>query len=157
MMLIANLIDLFKNLHFNEFHLYLLISVVSIVLIVLKAVIYKKLDLICILLLIVTNACTALFSTVEVKSAINIVITIGYFLSLIYILLDYLFTAKCYSIRKNKIQDHLKNSEFEYYFQLNKKNKVVDYSLNLLSLTNRNNEGNVILGKAVPLIFYFQQ
>ena len=151
-MILSNFSNLFNNLHFNEFHLYLITTFISLVLIVLQGVIYKKINIISILVYIAINACAILFSTVELKSTINVLITIGYFLVLIYILFDYLLTAKIYSIRKNKIQDYLKNSEFEYYIQINKKNKVIDYSLNLLSLTNRNNEGMYNL-KFPELIF----
>lgn len=48
-----------------------------------------------------------------------------------------IITYKTYEIRKTKIQDFLKNSEFEYFIQVDNKNKIIDYSNNILTLTNR--------------------
>ena len=58
-----------------------------------------------------------------------------------YSVYDFIVSLKIYIIRKSKIQDYLKNSEFEYYLQLNKRNKVIDFSANILTLTNRSKEG----------------
>ena len=133
--------NIFTNLHFNEFHIYLLCVVVTFILLLFKILIYKRIDIIGILSFVGITTLAVIFSTEELKSVWNIIITILYCIVLVYVILEYLYTAKCYSIRKNKIQDYLKNSEFEFYVQINKKNKIIDYSMNLLSLTNRTNEG----------------
>ncbi len=59
------------------------------------------------------------------------------FVSLAYIIYETIMTFKIYEIRKTKVQDFLKNSEFEYFIQVGSKNQIIDYSNNILTLTNR--------------------
>ena len=140
-MVLSSLNNIFENLHFNAFDLYLICFVTSIILFVLNIVLNKKVDLISVAAIVAINACALLLSTKEVNSALNIIFAILYCLVAVYVLLAFIFYTKCKCICRTRIHDFLKNSEFEYYVQVNNKNKVIDYSLNLLSLIKRDNEG----------------
>lgn len=140
-MVLSSLNNIFENLHFNAFDLYLICFVTSIILFVLNIVLNKKVDLISVAAIVAINVCALLLSTKEVNSALNIIFAILYCLVAVYVLLAFIFYTKCKCICRTRIHDFLKNSEFEYYVQVNNKNKVIDYSLNLLSLIKRDNEG----------------
>ena len=144
--------NIFSNLNLNSFHIYLFSSIFVLILIILKIVLHKKIDFIGILSFLIISTCALIFSQENICSVINIIFAVLYGLLFIYVLLDYIYTAKCHSICKTRIQDYLKNSEFEYFIQVNKKNRVIDYSLNFTNLANRDNEG--IFNLKFPEIFF---
>lgn len=83
-----------------------------------------------ILALCVVNQNTNLF--------VKISITILFVLLLAYSIYDFIWSFKIYLLKKSKVQDYLKNSEFEYFVQVGKNNKIIDFSSNVLTLANRN-------------------
>ena len=71
--------NIFTNLHFNEFHIYLLCVVVTFILLLFKILIYKRIDIIGILSFVGITTLAVIFSTEELKSVWNIIITILYY------------------------------------------------------------------------------
>jgi len=118
---------------------------IVVILAILKYVIINKKPIIDAAALVVLFIVSAILISTSTKLFVKLLITVLFILLAAYAVYDFIVSAKIYILRKSKVQDYLKNSEFEYYLQLNKRNKVIDFSANILTLTNRSKEGLVHL------------
>lgn len=118
---------------------------IVVILAILKYVIINKKPIIDAAALVVLFIVSAILISTSTKLFVKLLITALFILLAAYAVYDFIVSAKIYILRKSKVQDYLKNSEFEYYLQLNKRNKVIDFSANILTLTNRSKEGLVHL------------
>ena len=140
-MIISSISNIFQNLNINAFHVYFICAIFAVVLLTINIVLNKKIDVIGLISFITITTCACLFSSKELNGVLNIIFAVLYILLAVYTLLAFMYFTKCSYICKTKVHDYLKNSEFEYFIQVNNKNKVIDFSLNLLTLTNRDSEG----------------
>lgn len=118
---------------------------IVVILAILKYVIINKKPIIDAAALVVLFIVSAILISTSTKLFVKLLITVLFILLAAYAVYDYIVSTKIHILRKSKVQDYLKNSEFEYYLQLNKRNKVIDFSANILTLTNRSKEGLVHL------------
>ena len=118
---------------------------IVVILAILKYVIINKKPIIDAAALVALFIVSAILISASTKLFVKLLITALFILLAAYAVYDFIVSAKIYILRKSKVQDYLKNSEFEYYLQLNKRNKVIDFSANILTLTNRSKEGLVHL------------
>lgn len=118
---------------------------IVVILAILKYVIINKKPIIDAAALVVLFIVSAILISTSTKLFVKLLITALFILLAAYAVYDFIVSTKIYILRKSKVQDYLKNSEFEYYLQLNKRNKVIDFSANILTLTNRSKEGLVHL------------
>ena len=118
---------------------------IVVILAILKYVIINKKPIIDAVALVALFIVSAILISTSTKLFVKLLITALFILLAAYAVYDFIVSAKIYILRKSKVQDYLKNSEFEYYLQLNKRNKVIDFSANILTLTNRSKEGLVHL------------
>ena len=118
---------------------------IVVILAILKYVIINKKPIIDAAALVALFIVSAILISTSTKLFVKLLITALFILLAAYAVYDFIVSAKIYILRKSKVQDYLKNSEFEYYLQLNKRNKVIDFSANILTLTNRSKEGLVHL------------
>lgn len=118
---------------------------IVVILAILKYVIINKKPIIDAAALVVLFIVSAILISTSTKLFVKLLITVLFILLAAYAVYDFIVSTKIYILRKSKVQDYLKNSEFEYYLQLNKRNKVIDFSANILTLTNRSKEGLVHL------------
>ena len=123
----------------GHFHVRLTCILAIVFMWVLKTVILKRKTILDVLALL---ACMVISYFIKItNNYTEWLITICYVCALGYAVYSYFVINKTYIIKKSKIHDYLKNSEFEYYLQVNEKNKIIDYSANILTLTNRNKDG----------------
>ena len=118
---------------------------IVVILAILKYVIINKKPIIDAAALVALFIVSAILISTSTKLFVKLLITVLFILLAAYAVYDFIVSTKIYILRKSKVQDYLKNSEFEYYLQLNKRNKVIDFSANILTLTNRSKEGLVHL------------
>lgn len=118
---------------------------IVVILAILKYVIINKKPIIDAVALVALFIVSAILISTSTKLFVKLLITVLFILLAAYAVYDFIVSTKIYILRKSKVQDYLKNSEFEYYLQLNKRNKVIDFSANILTLTNRSKEGLVHL------------
>ena len=118
---------------------------IVVILAVLKYVIINKKPIIDAVAMVVLFIVSAILFSTSTKLFVKLLITGLFVLLAAYAIYDFIVSTKIYMLRKSKVQDYLKNSEFEYYLQLNKRNKVIDFSANILTLTNRSKEGLIHL------------
>ncbi len=118
---------------------------IVVILAVLKYVIINKKPIIDAVAMVVLFIVSAILISTSTKLFVKLLITGLFVLLAACAIYDFIVSTKIYMLRKSKVQDYLKNSEFEYYLQLNKRNKVIDFSANILTLTNRSKEGLIHL------------
>ncbi len=121
---------------FGVLNINITITIISIFLLVLTIFLIKKTNFFQIL----SCACAIISIIIYLitdKGFLKIGLMVLAIISLIYALYITIIIFKVYEIRKTKVQDFLKNSEFEYFIQVNQKNQIIDYSNNILTLTNR--------------------
>lgn len=121
---------------FGVLNINITITIISIFLLVLTIFLIKKVNFFQIL----SCACAIISIIIYLitdKGFLKIGLMVFAIISLIYALYITIIIFKVYEIRKTKVQDFLKNSEFEYFIQVNQKNQIIDYSNNILTLTNR--------------------
>lgn len=121
---------------FGVLNINITITIISIFILVLTIFLIKKVNFFQIL----SCACAIISIIIYLitdKGFLKIALMVLAIISLIYALYITIIIFKVYEIRKTKVQDFLKNSEFEYFIQVNQKNQIIDYSNNILTLTNR--------------------
>lgn len=134
----SNIGNVLKHYRIRETSICLLSIVIIILLWVIKLIIFKKKGLIDGLVTIAWTIFSLMVINDETKTIFKVLITIVYVLILAYAIYDFILTAKIVLLKKGKVQDYLKNSEFEYFVQVGKANKIIDFSANITTLTNRN-------------------
>lgn len=120
---------------FGIMNINLTITIISIFLLTLTILIIKKINIFQIISTVLSIASCIIYLTKN--NFLSILIMIIAVICTIYTIYITIIIFKTNEIRKNKVQDFLKNSEFEYYIQVNQKNQIIDYSNNILTLTNR--------------------
>lgn len=120
---------------FGIMNINLTITIISIFLLTLTILIIKKINIFQIISTVLSIASCIIYLTKN--NFLTILIMIIAVICTIYTIYITIIIFKTNEIRKNKVQDFLKNSEFEYYIQVNPKNQIIDYSNNILTLTNR--------------------
>lgn len=114
----------------------IMVAIINIFLLVLTIVAIKKVKAVSIISTLVSIASIILYFSFD-KNIIKIGSTSLSIILVLFTIYETIITFKIFEIRKTKIHDFLKNSEFEYYIQVGKKNQIIDYSNNILTLTNR--------------------
>ena len=142
---INNIKRILDFIDFGEVAICTFLILVTIILGVLKYIIINKKPIIDAVALVVVVVISALVISQSTRLFTKLLVTALVILLAAYAVYDFIVSAKIYVLRKSKVQDYLKNSEFEYYLQLNRRNKVIDFSANILTLTNRNKEGMIHL------------
>lgn len=120
---------------FGIMNINLTITIISIFLLTLTIFIIKKTNIFQIISTVLSIVSCIIYLTEN--NFLSILIMIIAVICTIYTIYITIIIFKTNEIRKNKVQDFLKNSEFEYYIQVNQKNQIIDYSNNILALTNR--------------------
>lgn len=120
---------------FGIMNINLTITIISIFLLTLTIFIIKKINIFQIISTVLSIVSCIIYLTEN--NFLSILIMIVAVICTIYTIYITIIIFKTNEIRKNKVQDFLKNSEFEYYIQVNQKNQIIDYSNNILALTNR--------------------
>lgn len=120
---------------FGIMNINLTITIISIFLLTLTIFIIKKINIFQIISTVLSIVSCIIYLTKN--NFLSILIMIIAVICTIYTIYITIIIFKTNEIRKNKVQDFLKNSEFEYYIQVNQKNQIIDYSNNILALTNR--------------------
>ena len=138
---IDNIKRIINFIDFGEVAICSFMIMLTVILWVLKLIIINKKGIIDAAALIASTIISAFAISQTTNLFVKIVITILFILVAAYSVYDFIVSLKIYILRKSKVQDYLKNSEFEYFLQLNKRNKVIDFSSNILTLTNRSKEG----------------
>lgn len=121
---------------FGVLNINITITIISIFILVLTIFLIKKVNFFQILSCAFAIISIIIYLITD-KGFLKIALMVLAIISLIYALYITIIIFKVYEIRKIKVQDFLKNSEFEYFIQVNQKNQIIDYSNNILTLTNR--------------------
>ncbi len=142
---INNIKRILDFIDFGEVAICTFMILLTIILGVLKFIIIKRKPIIDGAALLVVLIISAFLISTTTNLPVKLLVTALFILVGAYSVYDFIVSLKIYILRKSKVQDYLKNSEFEYFLQLNKSNKVIDFSANILTLTNRSKEGMIHL------------
>lgn len=121
---------------FKMINIDITVLIISIFLLVLTILTIKQVKVFQVVSTLVSILSVILYATSK-KGYLTTLSMVVSVLLVAYAIYRTVITYKVYEIRKTKIQDFLKNSEFEYFIQVNSKNQIIDYSNNILTLTNR--------------------
>lgn len=106
---------------------------------VVKAILYKTKTILDVFLALVLVLIALIFPPTQSNIYIKIALTIVYILSAILIYTISLFyfveQTRVYLTYNKKLTRYLKDTEYDFYIQVNKKNKIRDYGISLLKIT----------------------